>query len=105
MAEMLELMMKLKRESEVGGELVDLPCPLCGRPRSQRSDYIRCTPCGMNWLIKTLYQEAEDLNSDPRIARYRQMVKARGVQRVPAGTDTKTVSSAGGNMVGVDSEG
>lgn len=24
-------------------------CPMCGKPRVQRSDYIRCNPCGMNW--------------------------------------------------------
>lgn len=25
------------------------PCPLCGRPRVERSCYIRCNPCGLNW--------------------------------------------------------
>ena len=37
MSEVLELMEKLKREIEVGGELNSLPCPKCGLPRSQRS--------------------------------------------------------------------
>jgi len=58
-----DLLEKLKRESQVGGELTHLPCPLCGRPRSQRSDYIRCTPCGMNWL------DGEDLSRDARLSR------------------------------------
>lgn len=34
--EMSELIEKLQREAKGGGELVDLLCPLCGRPRSQR---------------------------------------------------------------------
>ena len=50
MSEMLELMEKLKREIAEGGELKDLPCPFCQKPRSQRSDYVRCSPCGINWL-------------------------------------------------------
>ena len=41
------------------------PCPKCSTPRVQRSDYIRCNTCGLNWL------DGEDLNSDPRIARVR----------------------------------
>ena len=39
------------------------PCPFCGVPRHQRSDYVRCQPCGVNWLA------GEDLNKDPRNAR------------------------------------
>jgi len=60
---MLELMEQLKREAIEGGELLNLPCPLCGKPRSQRSDYIRCTPCAANWM------EGEDLSKDPRLSR------------------------------------
>ncbi len=26
------------------------PCPWCGVPRVKRSDYIRCNPCGTNWI-------------------------------------------------------
>lgn len=29
------------------------PCPFCGRPRVERSDYIRCNPCGINWIEGT----------------------------------------------------
>lgn len=32
-----------------GGELKNLPCPYCHLPRCDRSDYIRCSACGMNW--------------------------------------------------------
>lgn len=39
------------------------PCPKCGRPRVQRSDYVRCNPCGQNWL------DGEDLSRDPRLSR------------------------------------
>lgn len=61
--ELLELKAKLKQESISGGELTSLPCPFCGKPRSQRSDYIRCTPCGMNWL------QGEDLDRNPKLSR------------------------------------
>lgn len=71
MAETMEqLMVKLKREAKDGGELKELPCPLCGRPRSQRSDYIRCTPCATNWM------DGENLDKDPRIERFKKMVGA-----------------------------
>lgn len=62
---------KLMSEATKGGELAELPCPLCGRPRSQRSDYIRCTPCGINWSTD------EDLTKDPKIERYRKMVDSQ----------------------------
>ena len=39
------------------------PCPFCQTPRNMRSDYIRCRPCGINWL------KGEDLTKDPRNAR------------------------------------
>ena len=48
------------RLSEVGTEP---PCPLCGKPRVVRSDYIRCNPCAVNWL------DGENLSRDPRIER------------------------------------
>jgi hypothetical protein len=39
------------------------PCPFCLKPRVQRSDYVRCNPCGTNWL------RGEDLIRDPRLSR------------------------------------
>lgn len=52
---MQELMEKLQREAVEGGELTNLPCPFCNRPRSQRSTYIRCTPCATNWLQEEMH--------------------------------------------------
>lgn len=54
---------QLAREIAIGGDLTDLPCPFCHLPRCQRSDYIRCQKCGINWL------QGEDLSRDPRIER------------------------------------
>ncbi len=51
-----------ERLSEVG---TMPPCPFCHTPRVQRSDYIRCNPCGTNWL------QGEDLSRDPRLTRTR----------------------------------
>ena len=44
------------------------PCPFCGKNRVQRSDYIRCNNCSINW------DEGENLDKDPRTERYRKMV-------------------------------
>ena len=39
------------REAKEGGELKKLPCPFCQETeKTQRSDYIRCSRCGLNWL-------------------------------------------------------
>ena len=58
----------LKREMRVGGDIANLPCPFCELPRSQRSDYVRCQKCGVNWL------PGEDLSRDPRIERFTKMM-------------------------------
>lgn len=63
MSEMMELMEKLRKEIREGGELKDLPCPMCQKPRSQRSDYLRCSPCGVNWL------QGEDITRHPLVSR------------------------------------
>lgn len=39
------------------------PCPFCKVPRFQRSDYVRCCVCGINWL------PGEPLGVDPRAFR------------------------------------
>ena len=39
------------------------PCPFCQRPRVQRSDYVRCNPCGLNWL------HGENLSLNPHLSR------------------------------------
>jgi uncharacterized Zn finger protein (UPF0148 family) len=67
---------QLAKENREGGEMKDSPCPLCKRPLSQRSDYVRCNPCGVNFL------PGEDLDKDPRPERYRKMVaEARAAQK------------------------
>ena len=52
--------------AEVGTEA---PCPICKTPRFQMSDYIRCRACAINWLA------GEDLSANPKIARFREMVR------------------------------
>lgn len=69
MSGMLELMTKLKREITHGGELKDQPCPFCKKPRSQRSDYLRCSSCATNWL------QGESTEKDPRKERFDQFLK------------------------------
>ncbi len=86
MPEMGELMEKLKREIEVGGELKDLPCPFCNKPRSQRSDYVRCSPCGLNWL------DGEDLQKNPLLSREPYLSGARN--RATAASKTEQNGSA-----------
>lgn len=74
---------KMMKEAKKGGELTGLPCPMCGRPRSQRSDYIRCTPCAANWL------EGEDLSKHPHLSRepYLSSVKNKGTGSTKTETD------------------
>jgi uncharacterized Zn finger protein (UPF0148 family) len=51
--------------TEVGTEP---PCPWCGIPRVRRSDYIRCNPCGTNWLDSERHLR-DYLNRNPSSAR------------------------------------
>ena len=44
------------------------PCPFCGKPRVARSDYLRCNPCGINWLAEEMGLP-NYLNRDPRVSR------------------------------------
>lgn len=45
------------------------PCPLCGRPRVKRSDYIRCNPCATNWV------EGENIMGNPRVERWKRFMQ------------------------------
>lgn len=38
------------RQERLNEKGTEAPCPMCKRPRVKRSDYIRCNPCGVNWL-------------------------------------------------------
>lgn len=84
LAELTELTTKLLKESKEGGELTDLPCLMCKRPRSQRSDYIRCTPCATNWLA------GEDLFKHPHLSRepYLSSAYCRGTSALKVDSDT-----------------
>ena len=61
-------LLEQKRLQNLPGTLS--PCPFCQTPRQLRSDYIRCTPCGINWL------KGEDLNHDPSIERHKAHLKS-----------------------------
>ena len=50
-AQLEEARRERMREIEQGGDLKHLPCPYCGLPRCTRSDYIRCSKCGLNWPV------------------------------------------------------
>ena len=39
------------------------PCPICGRARVLRSDYVRCNPCGINWC------QGEELDKSASLSR------------------------------------
>ena len=58
-------MTREQRLAEVGSEP---PCPQCGRPRVKRSDYVRCLPCGLNWLA------GEDLSRNPKSERWEKVL-------------------------------
>jgi len=46
------------------------PCPFCQKPRVERSDYIRCNHCGVNWL------DGEDVTKNPTIERMKAVVSS-----------------------------
>lgn len=60
--------MNLSREERLNEVGTEPDCPLCGKPRVSRSDYIRCNPCGVSWLQEEMHL-ANYLSSDPRIVR------------------------------------
>ena len=67
--ELIDLLKQTRQErlSEAGS----LPaCPFCGVARVQRSDYIRCNPCGINWL------DGENWEANPKIERYQKMLES-----------------------------
>jgi hypothetical protein len=67
---------ELLRQDRLNEKGTAPPCPLCGRPRVQRSDYIRCNPCGMNWL------KGEDLTKDARLSR-EPYLRTKGIKPGP----------------------
>ena len=65
----------LKDEIKNGGELS--ACPFCKVPRSQRSGYVRCCGCGINWL------PGEDLDKNPTVQRFKDMVASAPKKEKP----------------------
>jgi hypothetical protein len=59
------LALKETINSEVGTEP---DCPFCGVPRVRRTDYIRCNPCGTNWLDVERHLR-EYLSRNPSVCR------------------------------------
>ena len=56
------------REERLAEKGTEPNCPFCQRPRVARSSYIRCNPCGVNWLDSEM-QFRDYLERDPRVAR------------------------------------
>jgi ribosomal protein L37AE/L43A len=65
-----------ERLNEVGTEP---PCPFCQRPRVARSDYIRCNPCGVNWLNEEMHLP-NYLDRNPNACRSEAARMARGTK-------------------------
>lgn len=76
------------RLNEVGTEP---PCPFCQRPRVSRpaGQYIRCNPCGTNWL------NGEDISVDPRKERKAAMLAMQGTgsSKQESGSTAQTAKS------------
>lgn len=64
------------------------PCPFCQRPRVQRSTYVRCNPCGINWLDEEMHLP-NYLHRNPAACRSEEA----GRQRASVSMATKTASS------------
>jgi len=65
------------------------PCPFCQKPRSRRSDYIRCSPCGVNWLEQEMHLP-NYLNRNPSAARNAARMAALASKPAePSETDVK----------------
>lgn len=75
-----------ERLAEVGTEPA---CPFCQTPRVKRNDYIRCNPCGVNWL------NGEDITTDPRKARKAEMLRTQGIasSRQDTGNTARTAEN------------
>lgn len=76
------------RQEYLGEVGTELPCPFCRRPRVRRSDYVRCNPCGTNWL------EGEDLSRNPKAERWEKFLAGARSTRSTGSTATETNSGA-----------
>jgi hypothetical protein len=85
-----------QRRNEPGSES---PCPFCKRPRVRRDvgRYVRCNPCGINWLDEeNIFPEY--LDQDPTISRHAR-VMAEGM-----GSSVKSKGGSASTAVGSTSE-
>ena len=56
----------------------EAPCPFCGLPRCERSDYIRCSRCGINWC------EGDNLDIHPHLSKVQKQAHRLGSEaKVP----------------------
>ena len=67
------------RQDRLNEQGTELPCPFCHRARVSRSDYIRCNPCGINWLDSEMHL-LNYLDLDPRVARRRAALMESGIR-------------------------
>ena len=88
-------MMTLEQQEEARQERLnepgtEPPCPMCGRPRVARSDYLRCHRCGMNWLNEEMHLR-DYLNRNPSAARSEAAHMGRGTRPTAdtSGADAK----------------
>src|ERR1700743_919752 len=82
---------RLERLNEAGTEP---PCPMCGRPRVTRSDYIRCNPCGLNWTNGEQAIDRHPLATQP--------TTSTGMEIVSGAPTASSTSDADGRAVGRD---
>jgi hypothetical protein len=61
MQDVIDTKARVAKEIAAGGTLE--PCPYCKLPRCERSSYIRCSRCGINWSLGT------DLSKHPHSVR------------------------------------
>lgn len=60
------------------------PCPMCGTPLCQRSVYVRCNPCGLNW------ENGSDLTKHPRHSQKKETIPVKDRSGRPASYRTDT---------------
>lgn len=68
------------------------PCPFCKRPRVQRSTYVRCNPCGLNWLDEEMHLP-DYLNRNPAAARFEAERASMGMRTVSSAQPTEALAA------------
>lgn len=68
-----------ERMAEAGNEP---PCPFCERLRVRRSSYIRCNPCGKNWM------EGQDIFRHPHTKATKHSSQENGDTAQPVSSTT-----------------